>query len=27
MFDDIFAVKQTTYLEGVTAKSRLFFHC
>ena len=27
IFGGIFAVKQTTYLEGLTAKSRLFFHC
>ena len=26
MFHGIFAVKRTTYLEGLTAKLRLFFH-
>jgi hypothetical protein len=26
MFDGTFAVKQTTCSEGLTAKSRLFFH-
>jgi len=25
MFDEIFAVKQTTYLEGVTAKLEIIF--